>query len=190
MPRSTSSGVALSRLIAVATVPVPSGLVSTSTSPSWAPLLRQNRSGCTRPVTDSPNFTSASTTEWPPHSTAPASCVFSRPPASTSPSSSRSSSFGQPTMFITVSGRPPIANTSDSEFAAAMRPNQRGSSQIGGKKSSVCTSARSRSRRKMPASSKPRLPASRSGCSLVPSFWRTCPRLPGGSLAAQPELEA
>ena len=43
-------------------------------------------------------------------------------------------------MFIAVNGRPPMAKTSDSELAAAMRPNQRGSSTIG-KKSSVWTNA-------------------------------------------------
>ena len=45
------------------------------------------------------------------------------------------------------SGRPPIANTSLSAFAAAIAPNVAGSSTIGGKKSSVKTSARSSSSR-------------------------------------------
>ena len=50
-----------------------------------------------------------SVTEWPPHSTAPASFTFSSPPAMISPRICTSSSLGQPTMFIAVSGMPPIA---------------------------------------------------------------------------------
>jgi hypothetical protein len=40
-------------------------------------------------------------------------------------------------------GRPPIAYTSLSEFAAAICPNSRGSSAMGVRMSTVCTSAMS-----------------------------------------------
>ena len=46
-------------------------------------------------------------------------------------------------MFSAVTGVPPIAYTSLSAFAAAMRPKSYGSSTTGVKKSTVWTSARS-----------------------------------------------
>ncbi len=54
-------------------------------------------------------------------------------------------SSGNPTRLIANNGVPPIAYTSESAFAAAIAPNQYGSSTTGGKKSAVCTSARSAS---------------------------------------------
>jgi hypothetical protein len=56
-------------------------------------------------------------------------------------------------MFNADKGVPPIANTSDSALAAAMRPKSRGSSTTGVKKSTVCTRARSSVSAMMPASS-------------------------------------
>ena len=61
---------------------------------------------------------------------------------------------GKPTMFMAVIGSPPIANTSESALVAATRPKSYGSSTIGAKKSSVCTSASSGESWKTPASSK------------------------------------
>jgi hypothetical protein len=48
---------------------------------------------------------------------------------------------GQPTTFSAKSGRAPIAHTSEKAFAAAIRPNQYGSSTTGVKKSIVSTIA-------------------------------------------------
>ena len=56
-------------------------------------------------------------------------------------------SAGMPITFNAVSGRPPMAYTSDRELAAAIDPYWNGSSTIGVKKSTVCTSARRASRR-------------------------------------------
>ena len=52
-------------------------------------------------------------------------------------------SSGKATRFSAVIGRPPMAYTSLSALAAAMRPKSNGSSTIGVKKSTVWTSARS-----------------------------------------------
>ena len=56
---------------------------------------------------------------------------------------SRGRSSGNAAIDSANSTRPPIANTSDSAFAAAISPNVRGSSTSGGKKSSVPMIARS-----------------------------------------------
>ena len=72
-----------------------------------------------------PYFGSGSSMLWPPRIGAPASRAVSAPPRSTSPSISIGSvPTGQPTRFSAKSGRPPIAQTSEKAFAAAMRPNQ------------------------------------------------------------------
>src|SRR5215510_2060302 len=62
-------------------------------------------------------------------------------------------SAAKPTMLRAVKGRPPMAKMSESELAAAIWPYENGSSTIGVKKSTVCTSARWRSKRYTPASS-------------------------------------
>src|SRR5438046_9590765 len=62
-------------------------------------------------------------------------------------------SGGKPMMFRAVNGRPPMAKMSESELAAAIWPYENGSSTMGVKKSTVCTSARCLSKRYTPASS-------------------------------------
>ena len=69
---------------------------------------------------------------------------------------------GQAVRFSATTGRPPIAYTSDSALAAAIRPQSPGSSTIGVKKSVVSTSARSSSSRSTAASSPSAAPTSRS----------------------------
>ena len=93
------------------------------------------------PTTASPYFGSSSRIVWPPARIAPASRVASAAPARTSPSTETGSSSGNAVTESASSGRPPIANTSLSAFVAAIRPNVRGSSTTGGKKSTVKTSA-------------------------------------------------
>ena len=81
-PRATSSGEARPRLSAVATVPAPSGLVSTSTSPGPAAARwSAPRRGSTMPVTASPYFGSGSSIECPPTIEAPAAATASSPAA-------------------------------------------------------------------------------------------------------------
>src|SRR6266478_10184124 len=93
--------------------------------------------------------------EWPPIMTHPTSAALARPPRKMDEITlGRTSSVGNPTMLSAVSGRPPMAKMSESELAAAIWPYENGSSTIGVKKSTVCTSARCRSRRYTPASSK------------------------------------
>src|SRR5262245_2635376 len=71
-------------------------------------------------------------------------------------------------------------------LAAATRPNQRGSSTIGGKKSTVWTSARSSERRTTPASSDVDVPTStRGSCGTRTGASRAASR-PLSTLAAQP----
>ena len=91
-------------------MPVPSGLVSTSTSPAQAPALVSMRSGWTSPMTTMPKSGSTESIEWPPTIGQPASATTAEAPASTSPSSSNGSlSRGQPTRLRAKSGVPPIA---------------------------------------------------------------------------------
>ena len=103
-------------------MPVPSDLPRRMTSPGFAPALLRTRLGWTRPVTASPYFGSRSSTLWPPTIGQSAFRATSAPPARISPSSSKGCERGQPTMFRAYSGVPPIAYTSDSEFAAAIWP--------------------------------------------------------------------
>ena len=76
------SGEASSPLWAVDSTPMPRGLVSSSTSPAWAPLLVSTRSGWTNPVTASPYLGSSSKMLWPPVMRQPASYTLSYPPRS------------------------------------------------------------------------------------------------------------
>ena len=64
-----------------------------------------------------------------------------------------------PLVARAVAGRAFMAYRSDRALAAAILPNRRGSSTIGGKKSTVCTRARPGPTRKRPASSLPSKPA-------------------------------
>src|SRR5712671_892480 len=102
-----------------------------------------------------------------------------------------SPSPGQAARLTANSGRPPIAYTSDSALAAAIRPQSAGSSTIGVKKSVVSTSARSSSRRSTAASSPSAAPTSRSpaagpmaGAPSRPA--NSASSLASGSLHAQP----
>ncbi len=132
---------------ACSTIPVPSGFVRKSASPSLAPAFGQIASGCTVPTTASPYFGSSSRIVCPPARIAPAARTRSSAPASTSPRTSVGSSSGNAATESASSGAPPIAKTSFRAFVAAIAPKVRGSSTSGGKKSTVKTSARSSSRR-------------------------------------------
>src|ERR1700674_5364438 len=78
---------------------------------------------------------------------------------------------------------------SESEFAAAMRPNVRGSSTIGVKKSTLKTSAMSELKRYTPASSADALPTSTFGSVMRGSPPRTCASTLASTLDAQPAQE-
>ena len=86
--RSTSAASASPRLSAVATAPAPSGLVSTSASPSRPPALVSTARGSTTPVTASPYLGSGSSIECPPTIEAPAAATASAPPRRISRSTS------------------------------------------------------------------------------------------------------
>jgi len=73
-------------------------------------------------MTTSPYFGSLSLMVWPPAMTAPASFTFSAPPRRIAAMISGGRLSGKAAMFRANSGRPPIAYTSDSAFAAAMAP--------------------------------------------------------------------
>jgi hypothetical protein len=139
---SMSRSSAIPRFSAVVASPPPTGFVNQSESPTDAVLLRRSREGCTVPVTAIPYFGSGSSIECPPTTATPAAAHTSAPPRRISRSTSppRSAS-GKATRFRAVTGTPPIAYTSDSAFAAAIRPKSYGSSTIGVKKSAVDTSA-------------------------------------------------
>ena len=145
-PSSTSAG-AFSFLAAVVITPVPSGLDRNTRSPRRSPPLMRMRSGCTRPVTQSPYLGSASTTVWPPAMTPPASATFSAPPRNTSVMIFLSKSRGNPATASANSTSPPIAYTSDMALTAATAPHVHASSTTGGKKSTVSTIASSGVRR-------------------------------------------
>src|SRR4029077_3390251 len=84
----------------------------------------------------------------------PTSAALARPPRKIAETVfGRTKSAGKPIMLSAVSGRPPMAKMSESALAAAICPYENGSSTIGVKKSTVCTSARWRSNRYTPASS-------------------------------------
>ena len=92
-----SSGEASSFLMAETAMPVPSALVSSTTSPGRAPSFLKMRRGSTTPVTARPYFGSTSSTLCPPTIGQPASCAFSAPPARISPSISQGWPRGKPT---------------------------------------------------------------------------------------------
>ena len=141
-PSSTSALAALS-FAAVVITPVPRGFVKKSRSPGRRPPLMRMRSGWTRPVTQRPYFGSLSTTVWPPAITPPASTTLSLPPRNTSAMIAFDISRGKPATASAKSTSPPIAKTSDMEFAAEIAPQVHGSSTTGGKKSTVSTIAKS-----------------------------------------------
>src|ERR1019366_1388590 len=93
-------------------------------------------------------------------------------------------------MFIAVIGSPPIAKTSESAFVAATRPKSYGSSTIGAKKSSVCTSASSGESWYTPASSNVSRPTRIRGSARRSRGARTAERSPGPIFAAQPAQRA
>src|ERR1700722_1212439 len=106
---ATHAGSALPCLIAVEMTPVPSGLVSMSTSLAFAPLFAKIRFGCTDPVTAYPNLISSSRILWPPITVQPASIILERPPARICSAICKSSLSGKHSNAREVSGRPPMA---------------------------------------------------------------------------------
>jgi len=102
--------------------PVPSGLVTNSASPGWAPFFGQIPSGWTVPTTASPYFGSASRIVCPPASSPPAARTCASAAAKIAPSISTGSSSGNAAIESARSGVPPIANTSLSAFVAAIAP--------------------------------------------------------------------
>mmetsp|Transcript_53732 Transcript_53732/g.138415 ORF Transcript_53732/g.138415 Transcript_53732/m.138415 type:complete len:289 (-) Transcript_53732:260-1126(-) len=139
-----ASGEAAPRFSAVLKMPVPSGFVSTNTSPSRIALFFLIFFGWTMPMTARPYFGSVSSTEWPPRIWIPASWHLLWPPRRISSRTDIGSRCeGKPTMFSAKSGVAPIAYTSESALAAAILPNVSGSSTTGVKKSVVATMAQS-----------------------------------------------
>src|SRR5438876_4547635 len=186
-PWSTSA-LAAWLVAAVVITPVPRGFDKKSRSPRRRPPLIRIRSGWTRPVTQRPYLGSLSTTVWPPAMTPPASTTLSLPPRNTSAMIAFDISRGKPATASANSTSPPIAKTSDMEFAAEIAPQVQGSSTTGGKKSTVSTIATSGVIRQTAASSAAPRPMSRSGCerptglSASSTSWRS----PGAILDAQP----
>src|SRR5467141_1672138 len=115
-----------------------------------------------------------------------ASPIFERPPRIICSRISGSPLSGKPTMDSAETGLPPMAYTSLSEFAAAICPNVNGSSTIGVKKSTVCTSAISGLSRYTPASSLVSKPTSTFGSVGRGKRRKTESSNPGLSFAAQP----
>ena len=83
-------------------------------------------------------------------------------------------------------GRAPMAQMSEKALAAAMRPNQYGSSTTGVKKSTVSTTASVGPRRYTAASSRVSWPARTRASSTFGSWRSTCARSAGRILQAQP----
>ena len=106
----TRSSSATPFLIAVETIPRPSGFVRYRPAPTGAVEFRTTSSGATSPIATMPYFGSGSVIEWPPATATPSAVATSIPPWSTRASSSSGrSSTGQFTMFSATIGRPPIA---------------------------------------------------------------------------------
>src|SRR5580693_5784873 len=186
---STTSGGGAPRLTAVAITPVPTGLVKISWSPGAARSMVISRSGSARPTTARPYLGTGSSMVCPPAITQPASAATRAPPCRTWPSRAMSRpSPGQAARLTANSGRPPMAYTSDSALAAAIRPQSPGSSTIGVKKSVVRTRARSSSRRSTAASSASAAPISRSPWAEAAGGIEAnmASSLASGSLQAQP----
>ena len=90
------------------------------------------RFGSMRPVTERPYLSSSSRTVWPPTSVAPASLILLKPPSRMRRSEALSMPrAGKLQQFMAVSGRPPMAYTSEIELAAATCPKRNGSSTTG-----------------------------------------------------------
>src|SRR4051794_16599520 len=178
-------------LIRLLRTPTPSGLVRDSGAPATAASFRMIRSTSTRPVTAMPYLGSGSSTECPPPTWQPAACATSSPPRSTSAASSAGrTSRGQPRRFTATTGVPPIAYTSDSAFAAAIRPKVYASSITGVKKPGVSTSPWPPGSRPTAAPSPSSSPTTSSAAgSAGPPRTRpatTASSSPGGILQAQP----
>ena len=91
-------------------MPMPSGLVSTSASPGFAPALRVTFASSTTPVTDRPYSGMSWSIEWPPAMTAPASATFSAPPRRISSRTAPGRTFiGNATTARARIGRPRMA---------------------------------------------------------------------------------
>ena len=102
---------------------MPSGLVRVSGSPARPASLRISSAGSTSPVTAMPYFGSGSSTLCPPATWQPAAEATSSPPRSTSAATENgSTSRGQHSRLSATTGTPPIAYTSESALAAAIRP--------------------------------------------------------------------
>ena len=121
---SMPSWEASSPLWAVDSTPMPRGLVSSSTSPAWAPLLVSTRSGWTNPVTASPYLGSSSKMLWPPVMRQPASYTLSYPPRSIWWTASPGMSLGTHMRFRASLGSPPMAYTSLRALVAAICPKR------------------------------------------------------------------
>src|SRR5467141_954072 len=115
-----------------------------------------------------------------------ASLIFERPPRIICSRISGSPLSGKPTIESAETGRPPIAYTSLNAFAAAICPNVCGSSTMGVKKSTVCTSAIPSPSRYTPASSLVSKPTSTFGSVGRGKRRKTESSNPGLSFAAQP----
>ena len=91
-------------------MPVPSGLVSTSTSPAQAPALVSTRSGCTSPITTRPKSGSSDVDRVPAeHEAARALRDLGRARQHLAQHLDGSFSRGQPTRLSAKSGVPPMA---------------------------------------------------------------------------------
>src|SRR6266481_1114890 len=115
-----------------------------------------------------------------------ASPIFERPPRIICSRISGSPLSGNPTIESAEIGLPPMAYTSLNAFAAAICPKVCGSSTIGVKKSTVCTSAISGLSRYTPASSLVSNPTSTFGSVGRGKRRKTESSNPGLSFAAQP----
>src|SRR6266545_137198 len=102
---ATAAGSAAPRFSAVATTPVPTGLVSTRWSPGRARSTVSSRAGSAIPTTAMPYLGSGSSIEWPPTTRQPASAATSAPPRRTS--ASRSTAASSPSAAPT--SRSPLA---------------------------------------------------------------------------------
>ncbi len=110
MAAATTTSSAASSLMAVAMMPVPSGLVRTSRSPGRAVEFRMTAAGSTWPTAQSPYLGSGSSMEWPPMMTMPACRAMALPPSRIRSRMPWPSSFrGKATRLSAVSGRPPMA---------------------------------------------------------------------------------
>ena len=124
------------------------------------------------------------------NNTAPASVTLEEPPARISCRTDIGrQEVGKQTRFSAIKGRPPMAKTSLSAFAAAISPNVPGSSTTGVMKSTVRIPMRSSSIRQSAASS-PWLHEVRSLSPTGGSAFKTSSSSAGPILAAQPLVRA